>query len=220
MIKQQDTVIFDIDDTMGFFTTSFDTWLAERCQVEVPDRNKFIEYDLMAPFRRHVRRHVTALQALQDFEDTGRMSDPHYFKPTSVVKLAKQLQDAGVNTFALTARAWMKDGHKTTRDWLAGSGIQMPVYVLGLHDSKAEWINKNIADNRGEHALYGKKSFDSRPKVWLFEDNPSHISDVSNACLHVEKPFVVDHPHNRKLSPTLFNRVDPHSTDWIPTWHN
>lgn len=213
MIKEKihfnDTVIFDVDDTLGHFTRSFDTWLADYFCIDLPDRNIFPDYNLLAPFKDHLPLSATAVSVLEAFERTGRIQDPVHFIPTSVVDLAKRLQKGGCKTIALTARAWMKDGQKTTADWLASLGIPMPVHVLGLKDSKAKWINDQI--NAGN--LTGK--------IWMFEDNPHHIEDIAYTCTRVETPFVVDHPHNRHLSPTTFHRrVDPNSSEWISSWPN
>ena len=208
-IHSLDTVIFDVDDTLGNFTKSFDMWLAEKFGVDVPDRNQFKDYNLLAPFRDHLKEHETAISVLEDFEATGRMSDPDHLYPTSVVWLARKLILSGFNVMALTARQWMKDGQKTTSDWLHTLGIDMPVHVLGLKDSKADWINQQNAAGK------------LRGNIWVFEDNPHHIEDIAFRCPRVETPFVVDRPHNRSLSPTTFKRrIDPHSTNWINTWPN
>lgn len=208
-IHSRDTVIFDVDDTLGYFTKSFDIWLANQCGSPVPDRNIFRQYDLLAPFKGYLSPGTTAIQVLEAFEASGRISDPEYFIPTSVVDLARQVKMAGCNVVALTARAWMKDGEKTTGDWLESLGIFMPVHVLDLKDSKADWINQNL--NAGK----------LRGNIWMFEDNPHHIQDIVYKCGRVEIPFVVDHPHNRHLSPTTFHRrVDPDSNTWTSSWPN
>lgn len=216
-IHDRDTVIFDIDDTMGFFTTSFDNWLAKRFGVQACDRNKFLDYDLIAPWAQHFPKTPDAGEILKEFEAEGIMADPRRFHPTSVVELARRLEDRGIACLALTARGWMEDGHGTTRSWLKALGVTMPTYVLGLKDSKAKWINENIEDTRKE---YKDHSWSEKPRVWMFEDNPYHLKDIANTCLHVETPIVVDHPHNRFLSKSIYTRVDPYSTDWVHTWPN
>lgn len=210
--KPGDTVIFDIDDTICFFTRSFDEWLASRLGVAVPDRNHFPDYDLLGPFRDRLESRETSINVLRDFEASGRIEDPAYMKPTSVIEVVKGLQDTDIDICALTARGWMKNGRRTTQNWLRKLGISMPVHVLGLKDSKAEWINDNFPDER---SAYAGRNWSKRPNIHMFEDNPEHIQSITRSCLQARTPIVVDHPHNRYLSPSMFDRVDPNSTEWI-----
>ena len=216
-IGRHDTVVFDIDDTTGFFTNSFDAWLATRFKTSMPDRNVHRDYNLLSPWLDHFKKGITANEVLKEFEATGAIEDPTRFHPTSVVNLVKALQDQGTMCIALTARGWMIDGEEATREWLKKLGILMPTYVLGLKDSKAEWLRKNIRDNRSEYSAH---NWVERPKTFVVEDNPHHLKDIAWTCLHIETPIVVDHPHNRSLSSTLFKRVDPYHNEWMETWPN
>jgi len=210
-IKAGDVVVFDVDDTLGFFTKSFDEYMSKRLDMNIPDRDHHPTYDLLSPFHEKLSPETTAFDTLKDFEKTGSISDPERFHPTSVVELVKDLQDRGIMTLALTAREWMDDGHRTTMDWLDSLGISMPVYVLGLKDSKADWINQNIENPFHETATSSRMIVPG--DVWVFEDNPHHLKEIYYKSPHVNMPFVVDHPHNRHL--LHFDRIDPHSTHWI-----
>jgi hypothetical protein len=205
-IHQKDIVIFDVDDTLGFFTNSFDRWLSKKHLVDMPDRDVHKDYNLLGPFRDIFElRNSTSVEILEQFEATGHIESPEHFLPTSVVEFAKGLLQEGVHCIALTARGWMKDGKGVTEEWLKNCGISMPVNVLGLRDSKANWIN--------EH----HRTMKIGRKVWVFEDNPEHIKDIDLRSPRVEGVFVVNHPHNSHL-PKTFHRVDPHSTDWVKQW--
>lgn len=207
-IKPSDVVIFDVDDTLAFFTQSFDIWMAQGLNIPVPDRNKFPTYNLMSPFVSVLGEKPDVMKYLKAFEASGRISSPDYMKPTSLIRLAHELQRRQVEMHALTARGWMKEPYRSTYDWLELQDLTMTVHVVEMHDSKAAWINRNI----------NKVNSDRLPpknhSVWIFEDNPTHIDDIARNCAFAEMPIVVDQRHNRTLLHD-YERVDPLTSTWI-----
>lgn len=205
-IKQNDVVIFDVDDTLCFFTQAFDVWMSRKLGIELPDRDLFPSYDLIMPFRERINENATASTLLKEFEASGWIESPDYMKPTSLMKFARILKDRGTEIHALTARGWMKSPYQATYNWFELQDLDVTVHVVDMHDSKADWLNRNI---RGSGRWF------SEPKTWIFEDNPTHILDIARNCPSFEMPIIVDQRHNRHIEDADYKRVDPTSITWM-----
>lgn len=182
MIKHN-LVIFDIDDTLGHFTKMFDDYMSEVLNCPKPDRNVSSSYSLMQPFVGYDDRFGSADVALKSLEITGRIKDPKFFEPTRALSYALRHQQLGHQILALTARSWMNNPVRDTETWLESVGLNIDVYSIGLHDSKADWINSQCNEE----------------SIMVYEDNPRHITEIKEKCTSVSKIVVVNHPHNRDL---------------------
>jgi len=164
-MSQKSVVIFDVDDTLCFFTAGFNRWMAETFKCPVSDPATQGEYVLMAPFKRHTDWDATT--ALKEFEKTEWFREK--MQATEHVDFLKRFIAWGkYDVIILTARGWMADPYSDTRTWLSNqgiSGMDYELHVLGLHESKADYINGLDRDVR-----------------MILDDNPHHLHEISLKC--------------------------------------
>jgi len=181
-MSQKRLVIFDVDDTLCFFTAGFNRWMAEKFKCPVRDPATQAKYVLMEPFKRHTN--WTAIEALKDFESTNWFRE--HMEPTGHMKLLKRFIAHGVyDVMLLTARGWMKNPIPDTQAWMTKNGVDKKDYqlhVLELHESKADFINKL-----------------NRDVSLVLDDNPHHLEEILAKCKQVETISISTQAWNQHL---------------------
>lgn len=181
-MNQKRLVIFDVDDTLCFFTAGFNRWMAEKFGCPVRDPATQSNYTLMAPFKRHTD--WTATEALKDFENTKWFRE--LMQPTSHLDLLKRFIAYGsYDVILLTARGWMKNPISDTQAWMSKHGIsenEYQLHVIELHESKADFIN----------------SLD-RDVAFVLDDNPNHLEEILEKCTRVGTVAISSQAWNKHL---------------------